>query len=69
MKWKPLPLREENRRSLFRGPHEPTLPREPLEVWTVPDTPQTLERVLASFAQFFTKADLNRLDACPTSAT
>lgn len=49
-------------RSLFRGPHEPTLPREPLEVWTVPDTPQTLERVLASFAQFFTKADLNRLE-------
>ncbi len=48
-------------RSLFRGPHEPTLPREPLEIWTVPDTPQTLERVLASFAQFFTKADLNRL--------
>ncbi|MDF0673331.1 MAG: hypothetical protein P0120_03160 [Nitrospira sp.] len=48
-------------RSLFRGPHEPTLPREPLEVWTVPDTPQTLERVLVSFAQFFIKADLNRL--------
>lgn len=48
-------------RSLFRGPHEPTLPREPLEVWTVPDAPQTLERVLATFAQFFTKADLNRL--------
>jgi hypothetical protein len=49
-------------RSLFRGPHEPTQPREPLEVWTIPDTPQTLERVLASFAQFFTKADLNRLE-------
>ena len=49
-------------RSLFRGPHEPTLPREPLEVWTVPDTPQTLERVLATFAQFFTRADLNRLE-------
>lgn len=48
-------------RSLFRGPHEPTLPREPLEVWTVPDTPQALERVLAAFAQFFTGADLDRL--------
>ncbi|MDF0665796.1 MAG: hypothetical protein P0119_06935 [Nitrospira sp.] len=49
-------------RSLFRGPHEPTLPREPLEVWTVPDTPQTLERVLAACAQFFSKADLHRLN-------
>lgn len=49
-------------RSQFRGPHEPTLPREPLEVWTVPDTPQTIERVLAVFAQFFTKADLHRLN-------
>jgi hypothetical protein len=49
-------------RSLFRGPHEPTLPRDPLEVWTVPDTPEALERILASFAQFFTKADLNRLE-------
>lgn len=48
-------------RSLFRGPYEPTLPREPLEMWAVPDTPQALERVMASFAQFFTKADLNRL--------
>ncbi|MDF0651730.1 MAG: hypothetical protein P0121_09715 [Nitrospira sp.] len=48
-------------RSLFRGPHEPTLPREPLEIWTIPDTPPALERVLATFAQFFTKADLNRL--------
>lgn len=48
-------------RSLFRGPHEPTLPRDPLEVWTVPETPQKLERVLASFAQFFTGADLDRL--------
>jgi hypothetical protein len=48
-------------RSLFRGPHEPTLPREPLEVWTVPDTPQTLERVLTTFAQFFTPVDLDRL--------
>ncbi len=49
-------------RSVFRGPHEPTLPREPLEVWTTPDTPQTLERVLAIFMQFFTKRDLNRLE-------
>ncbi|MGC4099166.1 MAG: hypothetical protein QM706_18800 [Nitrospira sp.] len=49
-------------RSVFRGPYEPTLFREPLEVWTVPDTPQALERVLAAFTQFFTKADLNRLD-------
>ncbi|WHZ29067.1 MAG: hypothetical protein OJF51_003867 [Nitrospira sp.] len=49
-------------RSLFRGPHEPTLPRDPLEVWTVPDTPEALERILASFVQFFTKADLNRLE-------
>lgn len=48
-------------RSLFRGPHEPTLPREPLETWTIPDSPQTLERVLDSFTQFFTKADLDRL--------
>ena len=49
-------------RSLFRGPYEPTQPREPLEVWTIPNTPQTLERVLASFAQFFTKADLTRVE-------
>jgi hypothetical protein len=49
-------------RSLFRGPYEPTQPREPLEIWAIPDTPQTLERVLASFVQFFTKADLNRLE-------
>jgi hypothetical protein len=49
-------------RSLFRGPHEPTQPREPLEVWTVPETPQTLERALATFAQFVTKADLTRLE-------
>jgi len=49
-------------RSIFRGPYEPTQPREPFETWTIPDTPQTLERVLASFAQFFTKADLNRLE-------
>ena len=48
-------------RSLFRGPFEPTQPREPLEIWTIPETPQTLERVLASFTQFFAKADLTRL--------
>lgn len=49
-------------RSLFRGPHEPTLLREPLEMWTIPDTPQTLERVLAAFVQFFTRADCDRLE-------
>jgi len=49
-------------RSMFRGPYEPTQPREPLELWTVPDTPQALERVLASLTQFFTKTDLNRLE-------
>jgi hypothetical protein len=49
-------------RSIFRGPYEPTQPREPLETWTIPDTPQTLERVLATFAQFFTKTDLTRLE-------
>jgi hypothetical protein len=49
-------------RSLFRGPHEPTLPRDPLEVWTVPDTPQALERVLSTLAQFFSRADLDRLE-------
>lgn len=49
-------------RSLFRGPYEPTQPREPLEIWAIPDTPQTLERILASFVQFFTKTDLNRLE-------
>ncbi len=49
-------------RSLFRGPFEPTLLREPLEIWTVPDTPQALERVLATFVQFLTKADLIRLE-------
>jgi hypothetical protein len=49
-------------RSSFRGMHEPTQPREPLEIWAIPATPQTLERVLASFTQFFTKADLNRLE-------
>ena len=49
-------------RSLFRGPYEPTQPREPLEIWAIPDTPQTLERVLATFVQFFTKADLSRLE-------
>ncbi len=48
-------------RSMFRGPYEPTQLREPLELWTVPETAQTLERVLAGFTQFFTKADLNRL--------
>ncbi len=48
--------------SVFRGPYEPTQPREPLEIWVIPDAPQTLERVLASFAQFFTKADLTRLN-------
>jgi hypothetical protein len=30
-------------------------------VWTVPDTPGALERVLVAFAQFFTGADLDRL--------
>ncbi|NOU10208.1 MAG: hypothetical protein HOO98_09355 [Nitrospira sp.] len=49
-------------RSVFRGPYEPTQPREPLEIWSIPDTPQTLERVLATFVQFFTKTDLNRLE-------
>jgi len=49
-------------RSLSRGPHEPTLPRNPLELWPIPDTPQTLERVLAGFTQFFTRADLDRLE-------
>ena len=49
-------------RSLFRGPYEPTQPREPLEIWTIPNTPQTLERVLATFVQFFTKTDLSRLE-------
>ncbi|TKB66219.1 MAG: hypothetical protein E8D52_17830 [Nitrospira sp.] len=49
-------------RSLFRGPYEPTQPREPLEIWSIPDTPQTLERVLATFVQFFTKTDLTRLE-------
>lgn len=48
--------------SRLRGPYEPTQPREPLELWTIPETPQTLERVLAAFAQFFTKADLARLE-------
>lgn len=49
-------------RSVFRGPFEPTQPRKPLEIWTVPDSPETLERVLASFIEFFTKTDLNRLE-------
>ena len=49
-------------RSVFRGPYEPTQPREPLELWAIPDTPQALERVLASFAQFFAKADFSRLE-------
>jgi hypothetical protein len=49
-------------RSLFRGPYEPTQPREPLEIWAIPETPQTLERVLATFVQFFMKTDLNRLE-------
>lgn len=48
-------------RSAFRGPFEPTQPREPLEVWTVPETPEALERVLAGFTQFFTKADFDRI--------
>jgi mono/diheme cytochrome c family protein len=48
-------------RSPFRGPYEPTLPREPLEIWVVPETPEGLERVLAGFTQFFTKVDLDRL--------
>ena len=49
-------------RSLFRGPHEPTLPRDPLEMWTIPDTPEALERVLSTLAQFFSRADLDRLE-------
>ncbi len=47
--------------SAFRGPYEPTQPREPLEIWAVPETSEALERVLAGFAHFFTKADLDRL--------
>jgi cytochrome c5 len=49
-------------RSSFRGMHEPTQPREPLEIWAIPATPQTLERVLATFVQFFSRADLDRLE-------
>ena len=48
-------------RSVFRGPFEPTQPREPLEVWPVPETPEALERVLVGFAQFLTKTDFQRL--------
>ncbi len=48
-------------RSVFRGPYEPTQPREPLEIWAMPETPEALERVLAGFVQFFTRADLDRL--------
>jgi hypothetical protein len=48
-------------RSTIRGPFEPTLLREPIEVWTVPETTPPLERVLAGFATCFTKADLERL--------
>ena len=48
--------------SVFRGPYEPTQPREPLEIWTIPDTPQALERTLATFAQFFSRADFVRLE-------
>ena len=48
-------------RSAFRGPFEPTQPREPLEVWHVPETPEALERVLAGFTQFLTKADFDQL--------
>lgn len=47
-------------RSAFRGPYEPTQPREPLEVWTVPETSEALERVLAGFTQFFARADFDR---------
>ena len=62
-------------RSSLRGMHEPTLRREPLEVWSVPTTPQELERVLAGFAQFVTGGDIERLDrllreqAAPTIRT
>ena len=48
-------------RSAFRGPFEPTQPREPLDVWRVPETPEALERVLAGFTQFLTKTDLDQL--------
>ena len=47
--------------SPFHGLSEPTLMREPLEVWTVPRTPEQLERVLAGFARVFTTGDIKWL--------
>lgn len=47
--------------SPFRGREEPTLRREPLEVWSVPNMSQELERVLEGFARFITAGDIERL--------
>ena len=68
MKWKPLPLREENLDPYFGDHTNRHCLANRLEVWTVPDTPQALERVLEPLAQFFSQErTLIDWSAAPTS--